>query len=82
MIPQLSFRIRPHLPPTLGFGAASNPLPLSDRERWTRSASEGKGVGEADAKRLVRVNHSERVTLAQESQRCLHFRLSLSNFYF
>jgi uncharacterized protein YyaL (SSP411 family) len=46
----------PHLPPPLRFGAASNPPPLSHRERRTRSAGEGKGVaeGEADAKRQVR----------------------------
>ncbi len=46
----------PHLRPPLRFGAASNLLPLSHRERRTRGASEGKGVGEgeADAKRQVR----------------------------
>ena len=46
----------PHLRPPLRFGAASNLLPLSHRERRTPSASEGTGVGEgeADAKRQVR----------------------------
>ena len=50
----------PHLPPSQGYGAAGNPLPLSRWERRTRSASEGEGVGkgEEDAQCQVRLQVS------------------------
>ena len=47
-------KLRPAQPSTefvarIDSALAGNPLPLSHRERWTRSASEGKGVGEGEA---------------------------------